>query len=108
LAPNQAPNLTLTEIEIQSQKLAPHHTKRLLDIYTRTTLSLACLLGILAWHPCLAPYLTLSQTLACLLSTAQHQTQHQAPNLCLLNFTPNLTPLLSTIQDTKPKHLTLA
>jgi ABC-type antimicrobial peptide transport system permease subunit len=41
---NPAPNLALTEIEIQSQKLAPHHTKRLLVIYTRTTLSLACLL----------------------------------------------------------------
>jgi hypothetical protein len=50
LAPNQAPNLTLTEIEIQSQKPAPHYTKRLLVYLYLYPHHL-----ILAWFVCLAP-----------------------------------------------------
>jgi hypothetical protein len=62
LAPNQAPNLTLTEIEIQSQKPAPTIPSVCLFIYTytRTTLSLLVYLAphstTPAPYPCLAPY----------------------------------------------------
>jgi hypothetical protein len=45
-----APNLTLTEIETQSQKTRPHHTKRLLVYLYLYPHHL-----ILAWFVCLAP-----------------------------------------------------